>query len=330
MEDEAWRRMQENKKEFYAYARKKKRVRPYIGPFTRKGKVVRKKACEVLSEEFYKAYRAPAEGENEEVDDGYFSSEEDLMEGKAKLKKVIVTVEEVMEELMKMTSEASGPTGVTPYVTRKLGRALVPYLTIYYNGMSEEEDVPGVNRLSYVAPLLKPGKKPEDPASYRPVSLTEVWIRLYERVLKRHIVAHLEEIDFISRYQHGFVPGKSTFTNLLENQERILEALEEGAPMGHSIYLDLKRAFDRCPFKLLIIRLKKAGITGKLLKYIYNFLRNRTFRVIANGSISEGRLVLSSTPQGSGLSPVIFAIFIQSLAEKLDIWIKELEEMESA
>ena len=100
--------MQENKKEFYGYAKKKKRVRPYIGPFTRKGKVVRKKACEVLAEEFFQAYRAPTDGENEEVDEGYFSSEEDLVEGKARLRKVIVTVDEVMEELMKITSEASG------------------------------------------------------------------------------------------------------------------------------------------------------------------------------------------------------------------------------
>ena len=140
-----------------------------------------------------------------------------------------------------------------------------------------------------MAPLIKPGKPPEDPASYRPVSLTETWFRLFERIIKKHIMRHLERIGFISKYQHGFTTGKSTFTNLLENQERILSKLEEGAPVIHSIYLDLKRAFDRCPFRLLIVRLKKAGVTGKLLKFINNFLRNRTFKVIANGSISGGR-----------------------------------------
>ena len=112
---------------------------------------------------------------------------------------------------------------------------------------------------------------------------------------------------------------------MLENQERILEKLENGAPVVHSIYLDLKREFDRCPFKLLIVRMKKAGITNKMLKFISNFLRDRTFQVIANGSISKGRPVLSGTPQGSGLSPVLFAIFIQSLAEILDERIKKLE-----
>ena len=52
---------------------------------------------------------------------------------------------------------------------------------LYFNKMIEVEDVPEVNRLNYISPLLKPGKPPEDPASYRPVSLTEVWIQLFEK-----------------------------------------------------------------------------------------------------------------------------------------------------
>ena len=302
--------MRENQKAFYSYAKRKKRVRNYIGPFSKNGHIIKKKACEVLAAEFFSAFRAPPADESDEVDEGYFSDDQDLVEGRAKLSNIVVTVEEVMEEMGEMTSESSGPTGINPFVTKKLGKAIAPYLTLYFNKMIKDEEVPEVNRINYISPLLKPDKPPEDPASYRPVSLTEVWIRLFERILKKHIAAHLNEIQFISPHQHGFVEGKSTFTNLLENQERILEDLEKGAPVIHAIYLDLKRAFDRCPFKLLIQRMKMAGITNKVLKYISNFLRDRTFRVIANGSISEKRPVLSGTPQGSGLSPVIFAIFI--------------------
>ena len=48
-EEEAWLKMRENQKTFYQYARKKKRVHPYIGPFCVKGVIIRKKACEVLN-----------------------------------------------------------------------------------------------------------------------------------------------------------------------------------------------------------------------------------------------------------------------------------------
>ena len=133
-----------------------------------------------------------------------------------------------MEEMKNMTSEASGPSGINPFVTKKFGKALGPYLTLYYNKMIDDEEVPEINRFNFVAPLLKPGKPSEDPASYRPVSLTETWFRLFERIVKKHVVRHLDEIGFISRYQHGFITGKSTFTNLLENQEKSSTSLNRG------------------------------------------------------------------------------------------------------
>ena len=58
-EEEAWMKMQENQKAFYGYACKKKRVHPYIGPFSKNGKVIKKKACEVLAQEFFQAFRTP-------------------------------------------------------------------------------------------------------------------------------------------------------------------------------------------------------------------------------------------------------------------------------
>ena len=41
-------------------------------------------------------------------------------------------------------------------------------------------------------------------------------------------------------------------------------------------------------------------------------------RVLANGRISGVRDVVSGTPQGSGLSPLLFALFIFSLATPLE------------
>ena len=145
-------------------------MQPYIGPFAKNGVTIKKRACEVLAQEFFQAYRAPTKEEDDEIDEGYFSDEEDLIKGRAKLEKIVVTVDEVMEEMKNMTSEASGPSGINPFVTKKFGKALGPYLTLYFNKMIDDEECPEINRFNFVAPLLKPGKPSEDPASYRPVS----------------------------------------------------------------------------------------------------------------------------------------------------------------
>ena len=55
-----------------------------------------------------------------------------------------------------------------------------------------------------------------------------------------------------------------------------------------------------------------------MLRFFSRFLTQRYMRVIANGRISEIRKVLSGTPQGSGLSPLLFALFIWSLAVLLE------------
>ena len=62
-------KMQENQRAFYGFARKKKHVHPYIGPFSKNGKVIKKKACEVLTQEFFQAFRAPTAEENDEVNE---------------------------------------------------------------------------------------------------------------------------------------------------------------------------------------------------------------------------------------------------------------------
>ena len=49
---------------------------------------------------------------------------------------------------MNMSSEASGPSGINPYVTKKFRKALAPYLTLYYNRMIDYEEVPEINRFN--------------------------------------------------------------------------------------------------------------------------------------------------------------------------------------
>jgi len=85
------------------------------------------------------------------------------------------------------------------------------------------------------------------------------------------MVKHLEDNEFISTSQHGFVSKRSCLTNLLETLEEWTEALDEGYGI-HAIFLDYKKDFDTVPHRRPLRKLKGYRVKGQLLQWIENFL----------------------------------------------------------
>ena len=81
------------------------------------------------------------------------------------------------------------------------------------------------------------------------------------------------------------------------------------------IYLDFSKAFDRVDHKILINKLQKNGINGKILAWITSFLTGRSQRVSVNTFLSYVTEIISGVPQGSVLGPLLFLIMIQDIDE---------------
>ena len=80
------------------------------------------------------------------------------------------------------------------------------------------------------------------------------------------------------------------------------------------IYLDFAKAFDKFDHGILLNKLQKIGINGKIGVWIHNFLSNRQqFYVLSNGTTSSEAQVRSAVPQGSVLEPLLFLIHIFDL-----------------
>ena len=67
-----------------------------------------------------------------------------------------------------------------------------------------------------------------------------------ESIVKDGLMAHLEENRLINPSQHGFMPGKSCATNLLEFLEFMTQIVDEGKNMD-IVFLDFAKAFDKVP-----------------------------------------------------------------------------------
>ena len=79
------------------------------------------------------------------------------------------------------------------------------------------------------------------------------------------------------------------------------------------IYIDFEKAFDKVDHGILLNKLKKIGINGKIGVWIHNFLSNRQQCVAVNGTRSSEAQVRSGIPQGSVLGPLLFLIHISDI-----------------
>ena len=171
--------------------------------------------------------------------------------------------------------------------------------------------IPQKLKESIIPPIHKGGSK-ADAANYRPVSLTSHLIKIYEKTIRKKLTQHLDERNFLNPNQHGFRPGRSCLTQLLSHYDNIISLQEKGQNVD-VVYLDFSKAFDKVDHNILLHKLDNLGIKGKTLKWIQQFLTNRSQRVMVNGKLSSPHQVISGVPQGSVIGPLLFLVLINDI-----------------
>ena len=107
------------------------------------------------------------------------------------------------------------------------------------------------------------------------------------KVMESIIYDHI--IDFIrpklSPSQFGFLPKRSSITQLLSCYNGVINGFEAGNATD-IIYLDLRKAFDSVPHEELLFKLWHLGITGPLWRWFQAYLQHRQHFVEYEGFAS--------------------------------------------
>ena len=101
----------------------------------------------------------------------------------------------------------------------------------------------------------------------------------------------------------------------------ITQMLEEGDNVD-VLYCDMSKGFQKVDHGVLLFKIRRLGIRGRLLKWITEFLNKRSQRVLSDGELSEKTDVPSGVPEGSVLAPLCFLIYVSDIGNNISSTIR--------
>ena len=297
-----------NPKKFFSYVNSRKPIKTTINEITDKnGELISndKGKATILNDYFSSVFSS---NKNNITNN---SKKNDRQRG-PEINQIDITELDIIKYIDKMNKfKAPGPDNFIPQVIKEVKWAIVTNLRYIFQLSINNCEIPMDWKKSNVTPIPKKGKKTL-PESYRPISLTSIICKILESIICEKITDFVEENKLITKNQHGFRRNRSCSTNLLEFYGNVYGEFDEGKAID-IIYLDFKKAFDRVNHDLLITKIRKIGITGKINQWIENWLKNRKQRVIINGETSEWADVTSGVVQGSVMGPNLYVLYSSDL-----------------
>ena len=215
------------------------------------------------------------------------------------------------------SASAAGADGVPASLLKTCRKELKQPLYILWRASLDHGMIPADLLLVLVCPVHKGGSR-GSPKNYRPVALTSHLTKVFERVVRKSLVAHLEKHGLLPDGQHGFRALRSTLTQLLSYWDTLLADMEQGKGVD-VIYTDFAKAFDTVETGVLLHELKNCGVQGRVGCWLASFLdpESRLQAVAVDGRVSPLTAVLSGVPQGTVLGPVLFLIHIRNISRGL-------------
>ena len=209
------------------------------------------------------------------------------------------------------SGKAAGPSGIVVEMIKATGDTGATMIRDLATAFIRDGKVPTDWEESFIVCLYKGKGDALDRGNYRGLKLTEQAMKILERIVDGLI----RQVVSIDDSQFGFVPGRGTTDAIFvvrQLQEKYL-AVNKRLYMA---FLDLEKAFDRVPRKVIWWALRKLGVEEWIVRLVQGMYANARSRVRVGEGFSKEFEVKVGVHQGSVLSPLLFIIVLEALSHE--------------
>ena len=226
-----------------------------------------------------------------------------------------ITLNEIKAILNKIKNKAPGITGINKEILKHLSEPCWDQIIEIYNATLASGKFPNIWKKAKIILIPKPGKDHLRPGNYRPISLLEVPAKLFEKLINIRLTNYLETNELYSARQMGFRKGRSTQEAIMLISSMITAAREADREIN-IVQRDVSKAFDKVwhgglQYKLI----NNYELPDTIIRLLSNFITNRKAKINIKNKNSEFFSIKSGVPQGSCLSPTLYAIYTNDLPQ---------------
>ena len=222
-----------------------------------------------------------------------------------------ITIDMVKKAISQMkTGKAPDPSGIVVemiWAAGDMGASMIrDQVAIIHDGK-----VPSDWEQSFIVCLYKGKGDALERGNYRGLKLTEQVMKILERIVDG-LIRQLVSVD---DSQFGFVPGRGTTDAIFivrQLQEKYLAATKR----LHMAFVDLEKAFDRVPQKVIWWTLRKLGVEEWIVRLVQGMYANAWSHVCVGEGYSEEFEVKVGVHQESVLSQLLFIIVLEALSRE--------------